>query len=270
MMRRLTLPLALLAVALLAGCAADDKPYVERPVDVLYNSAVNALESGAYFDAAKGFDEVERQHPYSVWATKAQLMAGYANYMANKYDDAIISLERYIQLHPGSRDIAYAYYLKAISYYEQISDVTRDQLVTEKALKALDEVVRRFPDSRYARDAKLKIDLTRDHLAGKEMAIGRWYLERGDYLAAINRFKRVVADYQTTSQIPEALHRLVEAYSAIGLTDEAKRVAAVLGHNYPGSEWYVDSYQLATGTKFRPPEAEKNRGFLARTWDAVF
>jgi outer membrane protein assembly factor BamD len=268
-MRRLTLPLAALALALLAGCAADEKPYVERPVDVLYNGAVNALEAGAYLDAAKSFDEVERQHPYSVWATKAQLMAGYANYMANKYDDAVIALDRYIQLHPGNHDIAYAYYLKAISYYEQIVDVSRDQGVTEKALQALRDVVRRFPDSRYARDAQLKIDLTRDHLAGKEMTIGRWYLARGDYLAAINRFKRVVADYQTTSQIPEALHRLVEAYTAIGLTDEAKRVAAVLGHNYPGSEWYVDSYQLATGKQFRP-EGEKKHGFLARAWDAVF
>lgn len=268
-MRRLTLPLALLAVVFLAGCAAQEKPYVEKPVDVLYNQAVNDLESGSYFDAAKAFDEVERQHPYSVWATKAQLMAGYANYMANKYDDAIIALDRYIQLHPGNHDIAYAYYLKAICYYEQIVDVSRDQGVTEKALQALDEVVRRFPNSRYARDAKLKIDLTRDHLAGKEMAIGRWYLERGDYLAAINRFKTVVAKYQTTSQIPEALHRLVEAYTALGLTDEAKRVAAVLGHNYPGSEWYVDSYELATGKKFQAPE-KGDKGFLARTWDAVF
>jgi len=269
-MRRLILPLALVVTALLAGCAATEEPYVERPVDVLYNQAVNALEGGGYIDAAKLFDEVERQHPYSVWATKAQLMAGYANYMANKYDDAVISLDRYIQLHPGSRDIAYAYYLKAISYYEQISDVTRDQLITEKALKSLEEVIRRFPESRYARDAKLKIDLTRDHLAGKEMAIGRWYLERKDYLAAINRFKRVVAEYQTTSQIPEALHRLVEAYTAIGLTDEANRVAAVLGHNYPGSEWYIDSYQLATGQQFRTPEEEKKKGFLGRTWDWVF
>lgn len=254
----------------LAGCAAERENYVERPVHVLYNQAVDALEGKDYAEAAKLFDEVERQHPYSVWATKAQIMAAYAYYQANKYDEAIIAINRFIQLHPGSRDIAYAYYLKALSYYEQISDVARDQLMTEKALSALQEVVRRFPTSRYARDAKLKIDLTRDHLAGKEMSIGRWYLKHRNYLAAINRFKRVVDEYQTTTHVPEALHRLVEAYTALGLTDEAKKVAAVLGYNYPGSEWYVDSYQLATGEQVRPRPQPERKGFLARAWDWVF
>lgn len=268
-MRRFALSLAIALTAALSACSSSDREqYVERPVHVIYNQAVNALEAGNYAEAARLFDEVERQHPYSVWANKAQLMAGYANYQANRYEDAVLALDRFIQLHPGNRDIAYAYYLKAISYYEQITDVTRDQLTTEKALRALEEVERRFPESRYARDARLKIDLTRDHLAGKEMSIGRWYLKRGDYLAAINRFRRVVADYQTTTHIPEALHRLVEAYTALGLTDEAKKVAAVLGHNYPGTEWYVDTYQLATGTQVRLPEERKS--FIARSWDWIF
>ena len=150
-------------------------------------------------------------------------------------------------MHPGNRDVAYANYLKALCYYEQISDVARDQQMTQRALDALEDVVRKYPDSQYARDARLKIDLTRDHLAGKEMAVGRYYLTRGNYLAAINRFRRVVDDFQTTSHTPEALHRLVEAYTAIGLPDEARKAASVLGHNYPGSDWYVDSYSLATG-----------------------
>jgi outer membrane protein assembly factor BamD len=261
---------AILSVcAALAACSSSDEEiYVEQKVDVLYNTAVNSLEAGDYKDAAKQFDEVERQHPYSVWATKAQLMAAYSHYQANAYDEAVIGLDRFIRLHPGNRDIAYAYYLKSLSYYERISDVARDQLVTELALKGLNEVVRRFPNSKYARDAKLKIDLTRDHLAGKQMEIGRFYLDRNHYLAAINRFRRVVDDYQTTTHVPEALHRLVEAYTAIGVIDEARRVAAVLGHNYPGSEWYLDSYAVAAGSDLR--ERPEDRGFLTRTWDWLF
>ncbi len=254
-------------VALVTACAQDEPKYVERQVDEIYNNAVNELERQNYTAAAKLFDEVERQHPYSVWATKAQLMAGYAHYEANDYDEAIIALDRFIQLHPGNRDIAYAHYLKALSYYEQISDVARDQLITEKALDSLQEVLRRFPNTRYARDARLKIDLTRDHLAGKEMDIGRYYLGRGHYLAAINRFRRVVSEFQTATHVPEALHRLVEAYTALGVVDEARESAAVLGHNYPGSEWYIDSYALASGEE-RPDEERK--GFFARAWDWVF
>jgi len=261
---------AILSVcAALAACSStDEEVYVEQKVDVLYNTAVNSLEAGEYKDAAKQFDEVERQHPYSVWATKAQLMAAYSHYQANEYDEAVIGLDRFIRLHPGNRDIAYAYYLKSLSYYERISDVARDQLITELALKGLNEVVRRFPNSKYARDAKLKIDLTRDHLAGKQMEIGRFYLDRNHYLAAINRFRRVVDDYQTTTHVPEALHRLVEAYTAIGVIDEARRVAAVLGHNYPGSAWYLDSYAVAAGLDLR--ERPEDRGFLTRTWDWLF
>jgi outer membrane protein assembly factor BamD len=260
--------MAAIAAALLAGCAAKETPYVERPVHEIYNAAVDQLQAGNYAGAAEQFDEVERQHPYSIWATKAQVQAAYAHYQANKYDEAIIALDRFIQLHPGNRDIAYAYYLKALSYYEQISDVSRDQANTENALNSLLEVVRRFPNTRYARDATLKIDLTRDHLAGKEMAVGRYYLRRREFLAAINRFRRVIDDYQTTTHVPEALHRIAEAYESIGLPAEAKKAAAVLGHNYPGSEWYQDSYGLVTGENKRTQQA--NKGFFSRAWDWMF
>ena len=235
----------LLAAALAACSGGDEAPqYVEQPVEQLYNRAMDRLESGSYKEAARLFDEVDRQHPYSVWASKAQVMAAYAYYQDNIYDDAINTLDRFIQLHPGNRDIAYAYYLKAISYYEQISQVDRDQKMTRLALESLEEVVRRFPESRYARDARLKIDLARDHMAGKETSIGRFYQSRGHYLAAINRFRTVVDRYQTTTHVAEAMHRLVECHLALGLTQEAYKTAAVLGHNYPGSEWYADSYAL--------------------------
>ena len=263
---------ALLCAVLVSACAGNQSAAPsERSVQDLYNSAVNALEAENYATAARSFDEVERQHPYSIWATKAQLMAGFAHYSANNYDEAIIALNRFIQLHPGNRDVAYAYYLKALCYYEQISDVSRDQLNTERALESLQDVIRRFPNSKYARDAKLKLDLTRDHLAGKEMDIGRYYLRRDNFLAAINRFRRVIDKFQTTTHVPEALHRLAEAYTALGVLDEAQKAAAVLGHNYPGSEWYVDSYGLVAGIDVRKQnEKKKTRGMLARAWDWVF
>ncbi len=251
----------------LSACGGGKKDtYVEKPVDDLYNKAMDELVEERYATAAKTFEEVESQHPYSVWATKGQLMAAYALYEAGSYGEAIIAADRFIQLHPGHRDIAYAYYLKAISYYVQIVDVGRDQKTTELALKALDDVVRRFPDSKYARDAKLKLDFTRDHLAGKEMEIGRYYLKRGQYLAAMNRFKRVIDNYQTTTHVPEALERLVECDMALGLTDEAKANAAVLGHNYPGSEWYVDAYALViSGSPGTSPQ-----GWFARNVGTPF
>ena len=262
----------LLGAAIAVACSGDPdakNPYVERSVHELYNRATNALEKRDFNTAAELFDEVERPHPYSLWATKAQLMAGYAHYEANEYDNALTSIGRFIQLHPGNKDIPYAYYLRALSYYEQISDVSRDQGITQSALTALQDVIRRFPNTKYARDAKLKLDLTRDHLAGKEMAIGRWYLRQREYLAAITRFRQVVDKYQTTSHIPEALHRLSEAYTALGLESEAKQVASVLGYNYPGSEWYVDSYSLMTGTDVRKTK-KSEKGFFARTWDWIF
>lgn len=247
---------ALLSLVLTA-CGGDDKPvYVEKPVEELYNGAMTAMQAGDFREAARLFDEVERQHPYSEWAAKAQLMAAYAFYQENAYDEAINALDRFIELHPGSPDVSYAYYLKAISYYEQISDVQRDQKMTSEALNALEELVSRFPSSKYARDAELKIDLALDHLAGKHMDIGRFYQSNSEYLAAINRFRVVIERYQTTTHVPEALHRLVECYLAMGIIDEAKSTAAVLGHNFPGSEWYIDSYALLTGENLRPEETE--------------
>lgn len=250
--------LPLLALSLgLAACSGDDEPeYVERPPEELYNEAQDAMQADEYRAAADLFDEVERQHPYSTWATQAQLMAAYAYYEENAYDDAVIALDRFINLHPSHRNVAYAYYLKALCYYEQISDVRRDQKNTQLALDALVEVVRRFPNTDYARDASLKIDLTRDHLAGKEMEIGRYYENQGQYLAAINRFRRVIEQYQTTTHVPEALHRLTECYLAIGIRDEAQSAAAVLGYNFPGSEWYQDSYALLLGENLEPQEKE--------------
>ena len=253
---------ALAAPLALAACAGDDDAYVERPPEELYNEAFAAMEDERYAKAAKMFDEVERQHPYSSWATQAQLMSAFAFYQDNKYDDAVIALDRFIELHPGHGSVAYAYYLKGLSYYEQITDVGRDQKMTERALQSLSEVVTRFPNTDYARDAALKVDLTKDHLAGKEMEIGRYYLDRGYYLSAINRFRRVVELYQTTTHAPEALHRLTECYLALGVTDEAQAAAAVLGHNFPGSDWYQDSYTLLTGVKLEP--AEDKESWLSR------
>lgn len=257
---------AAFALLALAACGETEEPYVEKPVEELYNNAVNAMSNSNYRRAARLFDEVERQHPYSVWATRAQLQAAYAHYQSNKYDAAIVALDRFIQLNPSHRDVAYAYYLKALCYYEQIVDVARDARMTELALNGLQEVVRRFPDSVFARDARVKIDLTYDHLAGKEMEVGRFYLQRQQWLAAVNRFRTVVEKYQTTSHVPEALHRLTEAYMALGLVDEARRSTAVLGHNYPGSEWYADSYTLV-GTGQLP--RDERPGVVTRTLNAL-
>lgn len=258
--RAVRLLAALSVVLLLTACSGDDEPeYVERPVEELYNSAMSAMLDNKFKDAARLFDEVERQHPYSVWASKAQLMAAFSYYQHNAYDDAINTLDRFIQLHPGNRDISYAYYLKALSYYEQISDVARDQKMTELALQSLEELKRRFPESKYARDAALKADLARDHLAGKNMTIGRYYQSSGQFLAAINRFRIVVDQYQTTSHVAEALHRLVECYLALGIYQEAQAAAAVLGHNYPGSQWYADSYALLNGDGVAPQQGADTR-----------
>lgn len=239
---------ALIAPIALAGCGLfGGKPEAKFdpsgvPVEQLYNEGVDFLNAKHYADAAKRFDQVEENYPYSAWAVNAQLMEGYSKYLQRKYTDAIGALDRFIQLHPTNKDIAYAYYLRAMCYYEQIEDIQRDQKGTEQAMGALQEVVNRFPESAYGRDARLKIDLCRDHLAGKEMAIGRWYQGQHLYAAALNRFQRVVDLYQTTNHVPEALHRLTEIYLILGMPEEAKRTAAVLGHNYPGSRWYEDSW----------------------------
>ena len=231
-----------------AGCARNkvkgDTAYVARDVNTLYSLAKERLDSGSYEESAKLFDEVERQHPYSVWARRAQLMSSFSYYMAQKYPDAISSSQRFLTIHPGNKDAAYANYLIAMSYYQQIEDVTRDQKITQSASDSFNELIRRYPQSRYANDARLKLDLINDHLAGKEMEVGRFYQRSGNWLAAATRFREVVEKYQTTSHTPEALERLVETYLNLGLPDEAKKSAAVLGANYPGSKWYKRSYEL--------------------------
>lgn len=240
--RGLCLGLALLG---LAACSSDkERTYIAQDVDTLYNLAADTLDKRQFRAAAAIFDEVERQHPYSTWARRAQLMSAYSNYEANRYDEAILTAQRFLSLHPGNKDAPFAYYLIAICYYEQISDVRRDQKITQQALSALTELVRRFPNSEYASDARLKIDLTRDHLAGKEMEVGRFYQRQGQHLAAVSRFREVIDDYDTTSHVPEALHRMVESYLALGVREEAAKAAAVLGYNYPGTKWYDRSYEL--------------------------
>lgn len=244
-------------LVLLASCdGATEKPYVEKSVDQLYSAASKAMEEKDYAEAARQFDEVERQHPYSEWASRAQIMSAFAHYQNYKYDDAINTLDRFIQIHPGHAQIAYAYYLKALCHYEQISDVRRDQGNTAKAMDELREVSRRFPGTPYARDAELKIGLAKDHLAGKEMEIGRYYLNQKQYIAALGRFRRVIEDFQTTSHVPEALHRLVETYLLIGIPKEAQTAGAVLGYNYPGNRWYQDSYELLKGKGLSPQKDE--------------
>jgi outer membrane protein assembly factor BamD len=265
--RRL-LPLAVLCLVL-AGCSGDkkDKATPEQPVETLYNKAADAMQKEKYNEAAKDFDEVERQHPYSPWAVRAELMSAYASYKNQKYDEAQLALDRFIELHPGNKDIDYALYLKALCSYEQIGDVARDQAMTKEALEGLETLIRRFPDSRYARDASIKRDLTLDHLAGKEMEIGRYYLNRNEINAAVNRFLTVVRDYQTTTHVPEALERLVECYMTLGLRDQATKVAAVLGYNYPGSKWYERTYRLMD-----PQQRQqlKEGGFMDRTVQSLF
>ena len=255
------------------ACGSDDKSLDSKfepdtPVETLYNQAASELDQKNYERAFALFNEVERQHPYSQWATRAQLMAAYAAYQAQDYNESLLALDQYIRLHPGHKDIDYAYYLKALNFYDQISDVGRDQEMTQLARENFESLLRVYPNSKYARDARLKLDLVLDHLAGKEMSIGRYYLVRNQYSAAIKRFMNVVKDYQTTTHTPEALHRLVEAYLSLGIREEAVRVAAVLGYNYPGSVWYEDTYKL-----LNEEERQKlmdDRGFFDRTFESLF
>jgi outer membrane protein assembly factor BamD len=226
------------------GSGPSDTNYVARDAESLYMAAKDHLDDGDAQRAAALFDEVERQHPYSPWARRAQLMSAFSYYIQRDYTKAIETAQRFLSIHPGNKDAPYAYYLISLSYYEQINDVDRDQKVTEQALTALNDVQRRYPDSQYAADARLKIDLVNDHLAGKEMEIGRFYERTGQWLAAQIRFQNVVTDYQTTTHIPEALFRLTETNLALGVPSEAQKYAAVLGANYPGSEWYDKAYDL--------------------------
>lgn len=271
---RAALPLAVAAALAAAGCSSTPKEediVIEGSVEDLYNRATDLIEAENYKEAARFYNEVDRQHPYSTWASRAQLMAAYSYYKEREYETATAALNRFIRLHPSHRDIAYAYYLKALCYFEQVRDVKRDQTPAEEALKAFDEVVKRFPDSRYAQDSRNKMVLVQDHLAGQEMDVGRWYQRHSRYLAAINRYKVVVDKYQTSRQVPEALHRMTESYTALGLTDEARRVAAVLGHNYPSSEWYFDTYELVEKRPVeRPPAAPDRRNWFRRQMDWLF
>jgi outer membrane protein assembly factor BamD len=232
----------------------------------LFAAGMEALNAEQFARAVELFDLVEREHPYSSFATNAKLMSAYAEYSRNRYTEALGVLDRFIQLHPAHRDIAYAYYLRALSLYEQINDIQRDQRTTEQAMAALQDVINRFPGTPYARDARLKMDLARDHLAGREMTVGRFYLGRRLYTAAIGRFRRVIEDYQTTNHVPEALHRLTEIYLTLGLVEEARRTASVLGHNYPGSPWYQDSYALLV----EGAQAADRPGFMQRMVGVVF
>ena len=279
---RLTRPLrlagllALFAVPL-GGCGtgglwdkfmSKDDTFVEEPADKLYNEGLYLMNQRKDPKAAsKKFEEVDRQHPYSDWARKSLLMSAYAFYNAGDYDSCIGASTRYVTLHPGSPDAAYAQYLIAASHYDQIPDISRDQGRTEKAIAALEEVSRKYPDSEYAQNAKKKIEVARDQLAGKEMVTGRYYLNRKDFTGAINRFKIVVTQYQTTRHVEEALMRLSEAYMALGVVTEAQTAAAVLGHNFPDSPWYADSYKLVKAGGFEPTE---NRGsWISRAFAGI-
>jgi len=229
----------------------------DEPAEKLYNEGLYLLnEKRDYRDAARKFEEVDRQHPYSEWARKALLMDAYAHFQAGNYDSAIGAAKRYVTLHPGSSDAAYAQFLIGSSYYEQIPDVTRDQARSERAMRELEEVVRKFPDTEYAIAAKRKMEVARDQLAGKEMQVGRYYLKQRDFTGAINRFKVVVTHYQTTRHVEEALMRLTEAYLSIGIVQEAQTAAAVLGHNFPDSPWYKDAYTLVRTGGHEPKENE--------------
>ena len=246
--RNVALVLACAVILPAAGCARNrtgaDVSYVASDVSTLYSLAQRRLQAGQYEQAAKLFDEVERQHPYSVWARRAQLMSSFSYYVGEKYTESISSAQRFLTIHPGNKDAPYAHYLIAMSYYQQMEDVTRDQRITQQASDAFGELIRRYPQSRYSADARLKLDLINDHLAGKEMEIGRFYQRSGKWLAATIRFRTVIDKYQTSSHTPEALHRLVESYLALGIPQEAQKAAAVLGRNYPGSKWYQRSYAL--------------------------
>jgi outer membrane protein assembly factor BamD len=250
---------------LLASCSNDKEKYEEKPVEVLYKRAEKLLEEGKNKKAGIAFEEVIRQHPYSGWAKQAQLMAAYAYYKAQSFEDAVAALDTYIQIYPGSQDIAYAYFLKGMCYYVQISTVDRDQEMTELARQTFEELIRRFPKSKYSKDAKLKLDLVYEHLAGKNMEIGRFYLSQKLLIAALNRFQEVIKKYEGTSHVPEALHRLIEIYLMLGIIDEAQATAVVLGHNYSDNIWYRRSYKLLESKQMLPKtDSDIN---LKKQWD---
>ena len=271
-LRLIRLAAALGMSAVLAGCSVfsndDDVALDNTPPGEIFQLGEAQLADGNERDAAKTFNEIERLYPFSQLAKRAIIMSAFSSYTAGDFGTARSSARRYLDLYPSDKDAPYAQHLIALTYYDNIVDVGRDQEMTQNALQALTEVVSRYPDSDFARDAQLKIDLTRDHLAGKEMEVGRYYLKRGHYSAAINRFRIVVDKYETTSQTPEALHRMVEANLALGLEKEALASAAVLGQNYRGSDWYANSYELLTGKNLLP-EGQGGDNFLSRVYRRV-
>lgn len=263
---------ALLCMTLLAACSSteeslDELAFKDEPADRLYNEGLAALNAGDASTAQKKFKDIDRQHPYSTWAKKSLVLNAYSNFQTGNYEDAISSARRFITLYPGDSDAAYAQYLIGQSYFRQIPDVTRDQEMTAKALTAMQELVRRYPESEYTNDARKKVRVTLDQLAGKEMQVGRYYQERQEYIAAVNRFKTVVSEYQTTRHVEEALLRLTETYLALGVVPEAQTAAAVLGHNFPDSEWYERAYELLAEGGYKPQE---NRGsWISKTFGSL-
>lgn len=254
--------------ALSTGLSPDMSAATEdAEVAKLYNEGLDSLNGGQYKTAVKRFGEVERKYPYSSFATKAILMQAYAGYRAGKWDDAVVAANRFITLHPGHKDAGYAYYLIAVSNYNRIADTKRDQTATKQALASLEEVAQRYPGTAYAADAEQKVVVARDHLAGHEMEVGRYYFRKGSYLAGINRFKRVVTEYRNTSQTPEALYRLSEGYMALGILSEAQTAAAVLGYNYPNSDWYKDAYKLVSSDGQAP--VENKDSWISKTFASL-
>lgn len=273
MLRFITISLMALVIA---GCSIFDKKEAKEKeqvpsVEEMYNDAKDLLDTRKFLSAINKFEEVERTYPYSRWAILAEVMSAYANFQNEEYDAAITVVERFIRLHPGNSNVSYMYYLKALCYYEQIASPNRDQSYTQFALNSLKEVVARFPASDYARDARLKMDLASDYLAAKQLAVGRYYLKRGNYVGAINRFRALVSDHETTVYVPEALHRTVEGYMRLGLRSEAQKYAAVLGHNFPGNPWYGRSYELIEGKKpTQPIEKDEKAKFWKRLLAPIF
>lgn len=252
----------------LSACSnTEEEKYIERPVEDLYNTGLAELKKREFNKAANAFDEVERQHPYSQWATQAQLMSAYAHYQNQKYEKSLVALDTFIQLHPAHGDISYAYYLQGLCYYEQLSPVERDQKMTELAMNAFQEILKRFPESTYAKDAKLKLSLLQDMIAAKEMHVGRYYQARKKYVAAMNRFNKVVKDFQTTAHVPEALHRLIEVYLTLNLDEEALSIASILSHNFPTSNWYAETYLLIKGEDFREKKSEGRFSWFNKIWN---
>jgi outer membrane protein assembly factor BamD len=255
-------------LSILSACSStEEEKYIERPVEELYNTGLKELKDRNFNKAANAFDEVERQHPYSQWATQAQLMSAYAHYQNQKYEKSLAALDTFIQLHPAHPDISYAHYLQGLCYYEQLSPVERDQKMTELAMNAFQEILKRFPESSYAKDARLKLSLLQDMMAAQEMQVGRYYQMRKGYIAAMNRFKKVVKDFQTTAHVPEALHRLVEVNLSLNLKEEALSTASILSHNFPASSWYAETYFLMKGEDFREKNSKEHSSWITKIWN---